>query len=670
MDGAAIAAALNVSKRAVERRAQREAWAFTEASVRGGKKRYFAVDALPVDVKAAILIKRPVSPKTAAAAPSPAFIESARRRYATVTDQARARAEGAARAVMTFASLTAEGVSKRQAVDLVASQMRADGFACSETTLWRWRKQVVGIERADWPAVLVDDYVGRTKCADFDALAQEYYAGDYLSRAQPTHAECYRRLKEVAAHKGWSIPSAKTVKRWLDSTYDRLTQVSAREGVAGAMRHLPASRRDESVFYPGQAVNGDGLKFDRLWVKFPDGEIINTATGWFWQDVRTRKLLAYRLGKTESTDLFRLATYDLTGICLPEFVWLDNTRVAANKLMTAAPQQNRHRFRSRPEDGMGLLAILGMEARFTNPDKETGNPGSKPIERAFGIGGLHDKVATNPRIRAAGGFSKASAISFELLQEVVAIEVARHNAQEGRLNRAAGGVMSLNQAWDQLSEGHVLRTLSEEQRRVLLMCREQVRVGKQVFEVRIKAGRNRLGENRYRGDGLSRYAGRLCYVHFDPENLHAGAHLYGLDGRYLLPLEHIPSYAFNDKQAGDEVSKFKKRQVKALKAAEVEAQRMDAKERAALYESATRHLGEPAEKPTAKVVAGHFKGTPNPERDAGRALADDLAENEPLRPANVVRFPVDDSPLQDADLEQLEQERRLGAYLGQFRREI
>lgn len=49
-----IAAALNVSKRAVEKRARREAWPFTTESVRGGQRKLFDTHLLPRETGYAI----------------------------------------------------------------------------------------------------------------------------------------------------------------------------------------------------------------------------------------------------------------------------------------------------------------------------------------------------------------------------------------------------------------------------------------------------------------------------------------------------------------------------------------------------------------------------------------------------------------------------------------
>ncbi|MFX8262528.1 hypothetical protein ABTL46_21985, partial [Acinetobacter baumannii] len=64
-----LAAALGVTKRALELRAQRERWPFAEEPVRGGRRRLYPLESLPADVTAAIVLaSRKIETPTPAAA--------------------------------------------------------------------------------------------------------------------------------------------------------------------------------------------------------------------------------------------------------------------------------------------------------------------------------------------------------------------------------------------------------------------------------------------------------------------------------------------------------------------------------------------------------------------------------------------------------------------------
>ena len=626
-DAREIAEALGITKRSVERLASREKWEYVDVSVRGGKRRLYTIAALPARVQTALLVKS--APVAESAAPMrskrveqqrvlQAQIEAAWERFNAAPQSLKAEAERAASRLDAVAALVASGMGKCEARDQVAAQMRKDNEkGGSASTLSRWTDDIGDAPRKDWPALLLPDYPGRTAKAVCAPQLWDFYKGAYLDRSQASHESVYRRCKEMADAQGWSLPSARTLVRRMDQEVSELTQVLLREGPEALARRLPTRERDATVFGPGQAVNGDGLKFDTLWVDFGGGEIINTATGWFWQDVRTRKVLAWRLDRTENTDVFRLATYDLTAICAPEFVYIDNTRVAANKVMTAG-SSHRHRFKNEPEDGIGLLRMIGMEPCFTNPDKDIGNPGAKPIERAFGVGGIHSEVRTNPRIVAIGGYSKATAVPVELLREVIAEEVERHNAREKRQTQACRGVLSFDQAWNDAVAQRPPRVLSSVQRKLLLMSREVVTI-KKTGIIELEAGKSRHGRNSYHSDSAPNFVGQKVAVHFDPANLAAGVHVYSLDGRYLFAAEHRAAAAFNDTEAARNDSRWKKAAVKATKrAAELEIRR-DAHEREKLYALA---LDQDKVKPTPApqtVVEGHFQRVVDPTRDAARA---------------------------------------------------
>lgn len=622
-----IATALNRHKSAAEKRAIKEAWPFQKQPVRGGYRRLYSLVSLPQDVQAALLLRHmPVpqrEPQPRKGTSDAERIASAHARYEAAPTSLREIADRAAKALIAVRHLVAGGESLMNARAAVAAELERDNVrGASVATLRRWANTVGNADQADWTALLLPAYTGRTATAACAPNAWDWYCGQYLSRAKPTHSDTYSRLVKIAAAQGWELPSQRTLERRMDREVSQVTQVIRREGPEAAARLLPTMQRDALTFAVGEAVNGDGLKFDRLWVRFEDGEIINTATAWFWQDLHSRRMLAWRLAKTENTDVFRLATYDLTGVCAPTHVWMDNTRVAANKLMTAGAE-GRHRFKADADDGLGLLLMLGMEPHFTNPDKDTGNPGSKPIERAFGIGGIHEMVATNPRILQLGGYSKATAIDVAVLREVIAHEVARFNARTQRRTQACRGVLSFDQAWEAGLAQHPPRVLSQSQRRLLLMSREVVTSDKRTGELRIEAGRGPYGQNAYWCEHLAEHAGRKFAVHFDPENLSAGVHVYGLDGRYLFPADHIPRGAFNDTVAGREWNKFKKRVSKHRKAAAENETRMGALERAALYGNATDTPPEPneapLEMPIQNVVNGHFQRVADPVRDARRA---------------------------------------------------
>ena len=612
------------TERGIRKAADRESWPFRKKAK--GKGFEFPFAALPVQAQATLALHAARTETVAETrqgereAPDAAIAWAL---YAVATEKSKVHAKNAFDALLAVEALVLGGTPLMKAREQVAERMRRDGIrGGSVQSLCRWAGDVQGVDRKDWLAVLCPGYKGRTATAHIPAQAWDWYKGHYLTRARPSHADTYRRLQEMAQAQGWEIPSAVTFRRRFDKEVPRTTAVIRRDGPEAARKLLPRVIRDALVFGAGEAVNGDGLKFDRLWVCFEDGEILNTATGWFWQDIRTRRILAWRLGKTESTDLFRLATYDLTAICAPAHYWMDNTRVAANKQMTAGAK-GRKRFKADPEDGLGLLLMIGGEAHFTSVDSDTRNPGAKPIERAFGVGGLHEKVATNPRVISLGGYSKATAIPVSLLREVIAEEVARFNAQKNRNTQACNGLLSFDDAWEADVTQRPPRVLANSQRNLLLMAREVVTTASDSGRIVIAAGRNGPARNAYWSEHMPQLAGRKVAVHYDPDNLHAGAHIYDLDGRYLCHADYMPGAAFNSTDAAREAQKLQKRIAKANKAIAENETRMSAVERAALYEAAKPAPPDLADTANGNVVHGVFQQHPKPERDAMRATGTD-----------------------------------------------
>lgn len=637
------------TERAVQLKAEKAGWAWRKREGRGGGREY-SIEALPAETHAALLLSSPISsalPATAGASSAtpanPGAAASYDRdtlqlHYDRVPQKMKDEAARKQRACLAVAALVDKG--QRLGASLDAVEL-ATGIPAA--SIKRWWYSVAQSPRADWLALLVDGYQGRVAKAECDPQAWDWFKGQYLSRREPSYADSYRRLEKVAAQHKWAIPSQKTLERRMEAEVSPYTRTLMRKGPEAMARMFPPQSRDRSVFAAGQAVNGDGLKFDTLWVAFEDGEIINTATGWFWQDIGTNKIIAHRVAKTENTDLFRLSTWDLTAICLPEHVWVDNTRVAANKAMTAGAT-NRHRFKDQPDDLTGALVQLGMIPHFTDPDKETGNPGSKPIERAFGIGGIHSAVTTHPRF-ANRGFSRATAISIAELREVVQEEVDRLNAQTGRRTRVCGGVLSFNQAWEQSFAKSLPRLASEAQRRIFLLMPEVVTVNRQNSVVAIQAGRGPQGQHRYWCESLAQFQGQKVVVYYDPDRLDAPASIYTLDGRFVAMADHLATVAFNDTQTGREWRKHKQRFIKANKEAAASETRMNDMERAALYPTTKP---EPApDRPARKVVAGHFGRVVDPQRDLKQAAGHDAVVDgddrfaeavERLRKAQITRI--------------------------------
>ncbi|WP_274517460.1 transposase domain-containing protein, partial [Avibacterium paragallinarum] len=115
---------------------------------------------------------------------------------------------------------------------------------------------------------------------------------------------------------------------------------------------------------------------------------------WFWQDVRTRRILAYCVDDSENGDQIRQATLRLIKqYGIPKKILMDNTR-AASDLQTSTQTKRGKRNKAIVVDG--LFERLGIQVIRTLVFKGRGNGRAKPIERTGWIPRLH---APKPPLR-------------------------------------------------------------------------------------------------------------------------------------------------------------------------------------------------------------------------------------------------------------------------------
>ena len=296
------------------------------------------------------------------------------------------------------------------------------------------KQGVKDIDPKDWLPFLADDHKGRVAFAPCDEIAWEFFKKDYLRREKPSLSSSYRRVKKAAEAYGWVIPSCRTLCRRL---YREIPLAVIKFMRTGKLENdYPDQKRRRDAFQPGQAVSCDVLSFDTIYVyDEATGEVFNPR-GCFLEDICTGKTYLGAIDKTENSDMLRRGIHTLTGEFLPQHIYIDNTRAVANKCLTGQVK-GRHRFKFKADDPVGLLKRLNIEVHFTNPDHEISSPGSKPIERAFGIGGLHSSMREWPSLKDRATFKNPIPYSefVALLPEVV----AEHNSREGRTGGICNG---------------------------------------------------------------------------------------------------------------------------------------------------------------------------------------------------------------------------------------
>ena len=485
-------------------------------------------------------------------------------------------------------------------------------FDLHKATLDRWLRLVRLQPRQAWLYLLASDHTGRTAKAEMSAEAWEILKADYLRLERPAAAACIHRLRQLARDqdKDWVIPANRTLLRRLKAI-PRAVQTLARQGT-NALRDLyPAQQRSKAALHALAIINGDGYKHN-LWVRFPDGEIARAKT-WYWQDVYSSRVVAWRVDKTEHTDMIRLAFGDLVeNYGIPEAVLLDNTLAAANKTMSGGVK-HRFRFKVREEEPDGVFKLLGCRVMWATPRHGQ----AKPVERAFGVGGVGEYIDKAPEVAGAwtGGNTmdkpdydgKTRAIELAELQAVIVREIAAYNAREGRRGANVYG-RSFDAVFEESYKVSTIRRATEAQRRLWLLATEPIRASAK-GEIALNAGRI-VGErlaNRYWAPELVDYAGKMLCARFDPQRLHEGAHIYTADGRYICFAACDKPEAFNDQVAARERARNRNIWMRNQKAMRVAETRMDVldvvKARAG---DASNTIPAPAA-PARTVIQGEFR---------------------------------------------------------------
>lgn len=493
-------------------------------------------------------------------------------------------------ALLAVDALRAGGLGKTQAMRQVAA---SHGFTVQ--SLYNWENQVLCLPRADWLPFLAPHYAGgAAQQAECPPDAWEELKADYLRLEAPAFSDCYRRLQKRAAVMGWRLPTERTLRRKIEALPPTVLCL-AREGEEVLKRKYPAQQRDRGIFHALEAVNADGHTWD-VFVRWPDGSIRRPVMTAF-QDLYSGKILSWRVDYSESSHSFRLAFGSLVedwGI--PDRIWLDNTRAAANKTMTGGTS-TRFRFKVKAEEPLGILPALGVQVNWTTPYSGQ----SKPVERAFRD--FASGTAKHPAF--AGAYTGNSpdakpenygsaAVPLDQFLQVVGEAMVEHNARTGRQGGVCRG-RSFDQVFAESYEKAPIRRATEAQRRLWLLAAEAVKVRAD--------GSVHLAGNRYWADQLSGLIGHAVTLRFDPDALHEPVQLYRQDGSYLGEAECLEAVGFDSTEAARQHGRARRAWLRAQKDMLAAERRMSVRDLAALHAAAETL---PPPKPEARVVRPVF----------------------------------------------------------------
>ncbi len=542
-----------------------------------GKGYEYHINSLPPETQAALALKEYRQSNPAPHPKAAAFDrEHSWKRYGAVNNKQKEKAQLAFKAVSLGFELIAQGIKKGEAWKIVATQTNI-----GKSTIYNWRETVKGLHPSDWLAALTPKYVGRTKEAPCSDLAWEAFKTDYLRNEAPNIATCYDRVLRLANENNWQLPSRKTIERWVKTKIPKSIRVLQREGEISLMALYPPIERSVASLTAMQWINGDGYQHN-VFVKFADGTIDRPKT-WFWQDVHSRKILAYRIDITENTDQIRLAFSDVINqYGIPEHVTIDNTRAAANKFMTAGAE-NRRRFKAKDDDPIGMIPMLGCKVHWTSVNQAgtqaKGHGQAKPIERAFGVGGLGEHVDKHPAFAGAytGNNPNAkpenygsSAISLEQFCSILAQEIAYWNARGNRRTEMGANKYSFDDVFKSSYEKAIITKPTAEQKHLLLLTAESTKVKKDgTFTLGAGAmvGQGNYGRNRYYTSELINWEGDKIVARFDPEQLHESVLVYTLSGKFIATAQCLEALGFGDTETSRIYLKHRRQFIKATKEA-------------------------------------------------------------------------------------------------------
>jgi len=461
---------------------------------------------------------------------------------------------------------------ERRAANGENKEAVANELGAPKRTYYNWLAMVYGKARADWLPALLPGHQGGSTERGYAPQIFEAFKAYYLHHTRRPLEYCYQLTADEAKAQEWGeLPCLKTLQRRMLAEISPQAIEIARYGqnAAAWKKTAPTVIRDRRGMRALEEVNGDGWEA-KFYVTFPDGEEVH-PTIWFWQDSYSGKLLAWYADKTENSDMLRLSLRELylrAGMGTngePFRILIDNTRAASAKIFTGRMVQ-RHRFKMREDEPLGLFPKLGHDYRPALP--ESGR--SKPVERKFGKGGMSDYFDKAPEFD--GARDKGKGVSWETFQTVLEREVNRLNSRVSK-SLVCGGVKSPDDVYaESLGRCTVLKA-TEQQLNMLLLCAIGVTARPPVGEVHF------LG-NVYHHEALYHWSGKKVALEYDPGNLHAAVNILTLEGRMICTAECQMAVGHRDSDAARQTKKLERRAKKRFKQEIADNVQLSALERA------------------------------------------------------------------------------------------
>ncbi|MFC1165787.1 transposase domain-containing protein [Pasteurella multocida] len=531
-----------------------------------GKIYEYSFSSLPQDVQKEYLLKHSEELKVNkenSDSNQQTMIESAWNVLASATFEQEKRAERRFQAVVKVARLVENKIplmkAFEQVVALYATDSNDETISISKGSLKRWWYKVKTHPQGIWLPLLLDRTERDNSCrwADISDKAWAFFCADYLRKSKPKFSVCYYRLTLAAEENGWTIPSLSSLKR---KFYNEFTEaeIALARGGEHELRELTAPQiRTVMDLEAYEIVNGDGYQHNVFVDWYEDGRPPIRPKTWFWQDVRTRRILSYCVDDSENGDQIRQATLRMIKqYGIPKTILMDNTRAASDKQTTQQRKRGKRQTSGIKIDGM--FDRLGIKVIRTLVFKGRGNGRAKPIERAFKRDSLPAYVDGDARLEAfftgwsvtekTEDYQFKKGVNKALFLEVLEQGVRLWNDKAGRETELGQGIFSADQLWARDYAQTRQTFATEEQLRQLMMLGESTKVDKN-GRFTLKAGYVLNNQkNVYEAQAL--IGGNIgnVIVRYDPDDLHGTVHVYDQNGVYLCDGECVEKVAFNSEE--------------------------------------------------------------------------------------------------------------------------
>lgn len=476
-------------------------------------------------------------------------------RFNRATAKNQERARKAVEMLLIFDRMKAEG---RHIDREIVPFLRAEfGRGASAPTLWRLRGVVEGQPRDLWAPLLLAGWKGKTAVAEIPEAVWNYFMGEWGVTSEPDVQGCYDRTKRwAAANSIDKLPSCDTFARRIKALPLEVRTL-LRKGPQALQDLFPPMRRDYSTLAVHELWCSDARKAD-VHCRWPDGSVARPYLV-AWEDLRTRVVLGWRIGKDLNADLVRLAFKDAaeTARALPRYGYLDNGREYAAKVMTGGAA-TRYRFKVKEDEVPGMLTVLGVETIWALPY----NGREKPIESFWNtIARRVDKRAEfagaycgKDTVSKPEDFDRNKAVPIEAYMAAVAEEMESYHARAHRGDGMNG--QTPRTVYEDLIQSTPVRQVTPRALSCCLMRRENVKPDRNgIFTV--------MGNGYWSKEtvGLER---TFYTVAYDPEDLHRPLEI-SRNGRFICTAQIAHKTGFRDGEAAREYKKSRNAWKKAVK---------------------------------------------------------------------------------------------------------